>query len=63
MFPAALILHADPGVRSQAVLVMKRVLRALPRLRNALVLGVAGLAARTHDDHPEVCLLIGGLLA
>lgn len=33
---------------------MKRVLRGMPRLRNALVLGLAGLAARIPDDHPEV---------
>lgn len=35
---------------------MKRMLRGMPRLRNALVLGLAGLVARIPDDiyHPEV---------
>ena len=34
--------------------VMKRILRGLPRLRNAMLLGLAGLAARIPDDTPEV---------
>ena len=61
---SGLILHADPGIRTQAVAAMKRVLRGMPRLRNALVLGLAGLAARIPDDHPEVnaapsCIVVG----
>ena len=37
--------------------VMKRILRGLPRLRNAMLLGLAGLAARVPDDTPEVRML------
>ncbi len=33
---------------------MKRILRGVPRMRNAMLLGVAGLAARIPDDTPEV---------
>ena len=36
---------------------MKRILRGLPRLRNAMLLGLAGLAARIPDDTPEVLKL------
>lgn len=55
--PAGLTLHADPDIRSQAMSVMKRILRGLPRLRNAMLLGLAGLAARISDDTPEVLKL------
>lgn len=48
-----LILHADASIRSQAINAIKRILRGVPRLRNAMLLGVAGLAARTTDDNPE----------
>ncbi|KAL0053523.1 hypothetical protein WJX82_006983 [Trebouxia sp. C0006] len=48
-----LTLHADAGIRAQAVAVMKRILRGVPRMRNAMLLGVAGLAARIPDDTPE----------
>ncbi len=51
---AGLTLHADAGIRAQAVAVMKRILRGVPRMRNAMLLGVAGLAARIPDDTPEV---------
>ena len=51
---AGLTLHADPDIRAQAMSVMKRILRGLPRLRNAMLLGLAGLAARILDDTPEV---------
>ncbi len=51
---AGLALHADSSIRAQAVSVMKRILRGVPRLRNAMLLGVAGLAARIPDDTPEV---------
>ena len=53
-FFAGLTLHADAGIRAQAVAVMKRILRGVPRMRNAMLLGVAGLAARIPDDTPEV---------
>lgn len=36
--------------------VMKRILRGLPRLRNAMLLGLASLAARILDDSPEVLM-------
>ena len=36
---------------------MKRILRGVPRMRNAMLLGVAGLAARIPDDTPEVIQL------
>ncbi|KAL3146696.1 hypothetical protein ABBQ32_000920 [Trebouxia sp. C0010 RCD-2024] len=48
-----LTLHADPDIRAQAMSVMKRILRGLPRLRNAMLLGLASLAARILDDSPE----------
>ena len=51
---AGLTLHADAGIRGQAVSVIKRILRGVPRLRNAMLLGVAGLAARIPDETPEV---------
>ena len=53
---AGLTLHADAEIRAQAMSVMKRILRGLPRLRNAMLLGMAGLAARIPDDTPEVIL-------
>lgn len=53
---AGLTLHADPDIRAQAMSVMKRILRGLPRLRNAMLLGLAGLAARIPDDTPEVLM-------
>ena len=56
-FFAGLTLHADAGIRAQAVAVMKRILRGVPRMRNAMLLGVAGLAARIPDDTPEVIQL------
>ena len=40
--------------------VMKRVVRGLPRLRNAMLLGLAGQAARIPDDTPEVSITKGG---
>ncbi len=57
MLFAGLTLHADAGIRAQAVAVMKRILRGVPRMRNAMLLGVAGLAARIPDDTPEVIKL------
>ena len=54
---AGLTLHADPDIRGQAMSVMKRIMRGLPRLRNAMLLGLAGLAARIPDDTPEVLTL------
>ena len=51
---AGLTLHADLSIRTQAIATIKRILRGVPRLRNSMLLGVAGLAARIPDDNPEV---------
>ena len=50
--------HADPSIAAEAVQVMIRVLRGLPRLRNAVLQGQASFARSQGlpDDHPEVLL-------
>ena len=41
-------------VRQMAAEVMRRVLRGLPGLRNAMLLGMATFLSRIPDDYPEV---------
>ena len=52
---AGYTIHADPAVQQMASDVLQRCMRALPRQRNALLLGMAAFAARLPEDYPEAC--------
>jgi hypothetical protein len=50
---AGYTIHADPSVQHAAADVLRRSMRALPKLRNALLLGMAAFASRLPEDFPE----------
>ena len=55
---AGYTVNVDGNIRQMAAEVMHRVLRGLPAMRNAMVLGLAGFISRLSDDFPEVRLSI-----
>jgi len=51
---AGYTIHADPSVQQAAADVLRRSMRARPKLRNSLLLGMAAFASRLPEDYPEV---------
>lgn len=51
-------IHADPAVQQAAADVLRRSMRARPKLRNSLLLGMASFASRLPEDYPEVLLFM-----
>ncbi|CAL8468215.1 g7754 [Coccomyxa elongata] len=46
-------IHADPAVQQAAADVLRRSMRARPKLRNSMLLGMASFASRLPEDYPE----------
>ncbi|EIE19264.1 hypothetical protein COCSUDRAFT_48883 [Coccomyxa subellipsoidea C-169] len=46
-------IHADPAVQQAAADVLRRSMRARPKLRNSLLLSMAAFASRLPEDYPE----------